>query len=1300
MKKTFSFRFSSHDILVGVLFVFIGVVGLSKTPPAFAQNPTAPALGFNVFLENYMRVYNGETEGPAAMGGNLKIDGNFQFAVNNPGSFQVSGVTVPLVINGKVEYISGNTVYVNQNGYIKIGNCTGSVVWYTDPNNAFSPIRITPTTNYNSTPRIQLQANAQMLNVSASNNPVCQGGLIDFTAAFNTMKNTSLSISLCQHNAQLTNANGVPIPNTNLPSQVKINLQPGINYLNISGTDLNNVQVFTYVNQPDPSRILIINVDAPGTFHWNVWNQAGIGNSSAPYVLYNFYNTTHLHVNGSSGIWGTLFAPFCYVDKYFNSNNIVGQVIAKEFCTFSGEVHYYPFNANVPGCATNPAQQGNPPVADFSVKDPVLCYDKHVFYFTNLTFMSGCPSPYIFEEYNDAASATAQFNQLLFSAEGRSGNNALNGTFELDIHKVSNYFIHSSAQFVWPNNVDVPFSIVYDPNAAGDNKFVFTVGTGSSQKILKLDPQLAGYITPVNGFWFYSRTAPNTTLMVSNLVIDGVPAGTDFGYVNPSAASFKNVVFRGTALQDGFTITGNVKFAWTGTIPQNSNLNWNFKLGNLNCDSYNYPQAPDSTVTYLWDFGDGNTSTDVNPTHTYANPGTYTVKLTACNMHGCTTDSLQVTVLPYPNNYIYIADTLSAGSGSFELEFGIGNQQPGEQYEWTFPDGSTSTSVNPTFEFDSAGTYLISLVTTDTNGCPGFAEIYVCVSDTDITSGNDGGIESYSLGDLVSKRYLFRKMASRPTKFQVTEDLLFNKYAFPAVRSGFQTLEDLFPTELAPGGTSYISSPTDLLDFTIAVDVLSVDYQLDGVTKASVLGTLTAGQPYNHTKVTCDRLRGAEITAVWPVTIQGKKFIQSALRQRDGRTEYAISFTLGRNLNSNEYSLQSNWIIHEYVPADTMYNFMVWTTSPTYTIKMVNDILNNAQAFLSVQQTEVQKVPSTYVRKIDRKEGVLKLHIFTNNPGRSANISGEIKNSETSNYTGFNQAFNTGEHSVVDIPLGDAYELNGVLHVLGIPEDVFYHADGNWGLHYDPQYTFVNQYVISNDPNRPYNPFEYSVLRNLQLSAGTNFDFITVYKAIGPGNIDQDLTPYSHLQFYAKGVGVLELVLVKTSVQNWTEQYKMNFQLDPQGKYHLIPLTAFASSGTSAPIVPNDVAQVVWNFVPGSSNQTLLNMEIQDVRFLNANAPNVSIQPQAVLTENEFVVYPNPTEGPLTVAFVSASAGQGLLKITDVHGRVVHQENIQIFSGLNELNRHFNAQRFSRQVLLLSVEMGGQTIGRSKVNFR
>ena len=44
--------------------------------------------------------------------------------------------------------------------------------------------------------------------------------------------------------------------------------------------------------------------------------------------------------------------------------------------------------------------------------------------------------------------------------------------------------------------------------------------------------------------------------------------------------------------------------------------------------------STDNPETFLWDFGDGNTSTDKNPTHTYTDLGSYTVSLTVTNEYG------------------------------------------------------------------------------------------------------------------------------------------------------------------------------------------------------------------------------------------------------------------------------------------------------------------------------------------------------------------------------------------------------------------------------------------------------------------------------------------------------------------------------------------------------------------------------------------------------------------------------------------------------------------------------------------
>ena len=329
-------------------FLYSGILLIlfcSITGKIWAQSPTAPALQFNIFLEKSARLASNETEGPIALGQDLTLDGNYQVAVKTAGTFMVNKTAIGLLVNGKISYKSGNSLQVN-NGYVKIGDPDKSKVWYTDKNGAYSPIQITEG-DYNSSPRIQLQSSADKLGVSASVNPVIEKELIKFDKAMETMRNSSLEISKNKQTAVLTDANGKPFDVKNYPDQVKIKLSVGVNYLNITGNDLNSVSVFTYENKPDADHVLVVNIDADKTFNWKVWNQAGIGIDECPYILYNFYNTETLKIEGDNSVEGTVFAPLADIFKKKNSANIEGQIIGLSFEQDAGENHYAPFSPDL-----------------------------------------------------------------------------------------------------------------------------------------------------------------------------------------------------------------------------------------------------------------------------------------------------------------------------------------------------------------------------------------------------------------------------------------------------------------------------------------------------------------------------------------------------------------------------------------------------------------------------------------------------------------------------------------------------------------------------------------------------------------------------------------------------------------------------------------------------------------------------------------------------------------------------------------------------------------------------------------
>ena len=121
-------------------------------------------------------------------------------------------------------------------------------------------------------------------------------------------------------------------------------------------------------------------------------------------------------------------------------------------------------------------------------------------------------------------------------------------------------------------------------------------------------------------------------------------------------------------------------------------------------------------LNYAWDFGDSNTSTDENPSHTYVLDGTYTVTLTVTSGNGCediTTRS--VTVKDSPNALFTATEKCEGFATAFtNLSTGGGSLT----YSWDFGDASpASTDANPTYTYATAGTYTVVLTVTNSNLC-------------------------------------------------------------------------------------------------------------------------------------------------------------------------------------------------------------------------------------------------------------------------------------------------------------------------------------------------------------------------------------------------------------------------------------------------------------------------------------------------------------------------------------------------------------------------------------------------------
>lgn len=147
-----------------------------------------------------------------------------------------------------------------------------------------------------------------------------------------------------------------------------------------------------------------------------------------------------------------------------------------------------------------------------------------------------------------------------------------------------------------------------------------------------------------------------------------------------------------------------------------------FGCGPLTVDFTDLSTANPAAVPinqWAWDFGDGNTSNQQNPTHIYQTPGIYTVTLTVTDANGCTaTQTRPAYVQVIGPDVNFGADTL-AGCNPFTVNFTDSTVfgAPITSWTWDFGDGNTSNLQNPTHTYTTTGNFNVSLTVTDIDGC-------------------------------------------------------------------------------------------------------------------------------------------------------------------------------------------------------------------------------------------------------------------------------------------------------------------------------------------------------------------------------------------------------------------------------------------------------------------------------------------------------------------------------------------------------------------------------------------------------
>jgi len=126
--------------------------------------------------------------------------------------------------------------------------------------------------------------------------------------------------------------------------------------------------------------------------------------------------------------------------------------------------------------------------------------------------------------------------------------------------------------------------------------------------------------------------------------------------------------------------------------------------------------------SYLWNFGDGGTSLQKNPSYTYKKAGIYDVSLVITTANGCRDSLKKKSFINIGKPSIKFKNLPAEGCIPHLVNFGadVLSADSVASYKWSFGDGSSSTLKNPDYTYTKAGIYAVSLTVTTTSGCTQF----------------------------------------------------------------------------------------------------------------------------------------------------------------------------------------------------------------------------------------------------------------------------------------------------------------------------------------------------------------------------------------------------------------------------------------------------------------------------------------------------------------------------------------------------------------------------------------------------
>lgn len=540
-------------------------------------------------------------------------------------------------------------------------------------------------------------------------------------------------------------------------------------------------------------------------------------------------------------------------------------------------------------------------------------------------------------------------------------------------------------------------------------------------------------------------------------------------------------------------------------------------------------------------------------------------------------------------------------------------------------------------------------------------------ANTEITSGNEGGLESNGrLASKIALRSFKRDIKEIEVKTERSTQKIFNQSIQIIANNNVQgtitkALSSYFPaTGMSGVEVARISTPTDLVNITNARDIFSLDYYLNNKRVAVAFASHTNDRVYDHSKVICDRLNGSEISDIRTIVLNKNKIINTTLIRANGETEYALHFSVKKEVGS--YRLYSLWNIDAY-PSGEYLNFQFWGSSMSEICSIAYDVISSIESDMPIKNNPSEtQIPNVFMKRGEYKNGKLHLTIVNKMKATSILFKSNVTRSEkaTTELITKNVSLSGATEQKLEIETGFLFDAGISIAVAGQSiEDHFYLADGAWGVDYKQQdangidfYVQANNTAVTGEVLR---------MERAPMMKGNIKGVVNLFRNVRAGNLALSIRDFNAISFELQSDKAVEIVIVPDGLTDWDDRPR--YTIAPtNGMQKIVILLDKWKDRYGNSVRFDKIRSIVFSLKGNDMSYESFMLKVSNAMFLKQAATSI------VSTEKVGVkIYPNPVVHQ-TMIQVAESITKASLTIIDMTGRKHLQRDVIFSNGRYNLN--------------------------------